>query len=235
MRYEIISKDVALSGSILGDIIKLDGVFDYTIKSNLTDECFKVRATPNDLHHKFVMILAQYLVDAELIKGNIGVDYVCSNEEGDTFNIKDTDVSQWHDIINGCVPLKDEEKVCDEFIAHHTGENNMKNVYVGTAFTFNMVEDLTNINVDANPISWEEFDAVLFAMNKQHSEFIECMNGMGHESTAQMVHSHSYRRSLSLKSGDVLYIPQYRGPRLPEGATQLPKGAILVPIKVTIR
>ena len=109
------------------------------------------------------------------------------------------------------------------------------NVYVGTAFTFNMVEDLTNINVEANPISWEEMDACLFAMKKQHSEFVEVINGMGHESTSQMLGEHSYRRSLSLKKGDILYIPQYRGPRLPEGETKLPKGALLVPIRVEIK
>ena len=108
-------------------------------------------------------------------------------------------------------------------------------VYVGTAFTFNMVEDLTNINVEANPVSWEEMDACLFAMRKQHSEFVEVTNGMGHESTAVMLGEHAYRRSLSLKKGDILYIPQYRGPRLPEGETTLPKNAILVPIRVEIK
>lgn len=108
-------------------------------------------------------------------------------------------------------------------------------VFVGTAFTFNMVEDLSTINVEANPITWEEMDAVLFAMKKQHSEFVETINGMGHESTSQMLGEHSYRRSLSLKKGDILYIPQYRGPRLPEGETKLPEGALLVPIKVIIK
>ena len=108
-------------------------------------------------------------------------------------------------------------------------------VYIGTAFTFNMVEDLNHINVEANPVSWQEMDAALFSMNKQHSEFVEVTNGMGHESTARMLGEHSYRRSLSLKKGDILYIPQYRGPRLPEGETNLPKGAILVPIKVIIK
>ena len=126
MIYEIISKDTALSGSILGDNIVLDDVFDYTIKCNLTDEIFEVRATPDEMHYKFVMQLSQYLVDAEMVTGNIGVDYECTNEEGDTCSIINDDVCQWHDIINYCVPLVDREKVCDEFIAHHT--NNGDNI-----------------------------------------------------------------------------------------------------------
>ena len=42
------------------------------------------------------------------------------------------------------------------------------------------------------------------------------------------------RTTVSLKKGDVATIGQYRGPRLPEGATILPEGASIVWLRVTV-
>lgn len=42
------------------------------------------------------------------------------------------------------------------------------------------------------------------------------------------------RASVSLRAGDVAVLGQYRGPRLPEGATTLPAGATIQWLRVTI-
>ena len=45
--------------------------------------------------------------------------------------------------------------------------------------------------------------------------------------------SPTYRTSVTLAAGDVAYVAQFIGPRLPEGATALPEGATIVWYKVT--
>lgn len=42
------------------------------------------------------------------------------------------------------------------------------------------------------------------------------------------------RATVSLKPGDEAVIGQYRGPRLPEGATALPEGASIQWVRVTV-
>lgn len=56
---------------------------------------------------------------------------------------------------------------------------------------------------------------------------------VGHETTAQLFSNilgekvEANRTSVKLEFGDVLYVGQYTGPRLQEGATELPEGAII--------
>ncbi len=96
--------------------------------------------------------------------------------------------------------------------------------YVGNVFTFGFLSN-KNVDIKSRVISWKEFDEVLA------SEFI---NFMGHEDVAHMVGLEQNRISISVKSGDIVYLAQYDGPRLPEGATVLPEGATLVPLKVEV-
>jgi hypothetical protein len=42
------------------------------------------------------------------------------------------------------------------------------------------------------------------------------------------------RANVSLSKGDIAVIGQYRGPRLPEGATTLPEGATIQWLRVTV-
>ena len=64
-------------------------------------------------------------------------------------------------------------------------------------------------------------------------------SAVGHESTAKVVSSmlgfevKPNRVSIKLTESDVLYVAQYTGPRLPEGATTLPEGASLEFFEVT--
>jgi hypothetical protein len=43
------------------------------------------------------------------------------------------------------------------------------------------------------------------------------------------------RATVQLTAGDVLFVAQYSGPRLPEGATSLPDGAKIEFLRVTLR
>lgn len=66
-------------------------------------------------------------------------------------------------------------------------------------------------------------------------------SAIGHQDTAKVVSDilgfevKPNRVSIKLSENDVLYVAQYTGPRLPEGATTLPEGAILEFFEVTFR
>ena len=66
-------------------------------------------------------------------------------------------------------------------------------------------------------------------------------SAIGHQDTAKVVSSilgfevKLNRVSIKLTENDVLYVAQYTGPRLPEGATTLPEGANLEFFEVTFR
>lgn len=66
-------------------------------------------------------------------------------------------------------------------------------------------------------------------------------SAIGHQDTAKVVSSmlgfevKPNRVSIKMSESDVLYVAQYTGPRLPEGATTLPEGASLEFFEVTFR
>lgn len=68
----------------------------------------------------------------------------------------------------------------------------------------------------------------------------DAMSVIGHPDTANVVSGilgfevKCNRISVHLEKGDILYVAQYTGPRLPEGATTLPEGAKLSFWKVAI-
>lgn len=97
-------------------------------------------------------------------------------------------------------------------------------IYIGNVFTFGFLAN-KNVDIKSRQITWKEFDQAL------QGEFV---NYMGHEDVARMVGLEQNRISISVKSGDVIYLAQYDGPRLEEGATVLPQGATLVPLKVEV-
>lgn len=69
----------------------------------------------------------------------------------------------------------------------------------------------------------------------------EAVSCIGHPDTAAVVSDilgrevECNRTSISLGDGDVLYVAQLTGGRLPEGATRLPEGFSLVFRRVTVR
>jgi len=101
-------------------------------------------------------------------------------------------------------------------------------VVVLNAFSINMLVKASH-EVMFTPVTIEEAKALLV------SGFSSCV---GHPDTARVFSSllgaevAMNRTSYSFKSEDVLLVGQYTGPRLPEGASQLPEGATITWWKV---
>ena len=100
------------------------------------------------------------------------------------------------------------------------------NVFLGNAFSLQMVAPYAIISImECSPSSIPK-------------EAVSCI---GHPDTAAVVSNILGREipcnriNISLKDGDVLYVAQLTGGRLPEGATQLPEGFSLTFRKVVIR
>ena len=97
-------------------------------------------------------------------------------------------------------------------------------VYIGNAFSMNMVKrsllQAVRLQPIGDPDSWPD-EWVLGA----HSV-------VGHADTARLLGVECNRQSVLLNREDVLIVAQYIGPRLPEGATELPEGARIEWVRV---
>lgn len=60
------------------------------------------------------------------------------------------------------------------------------------------------------------------------------VSAIGHQDTANVLGVEMNRVNVTLSKGDVAYIAQLQGGRLPEGSTTLPEGFTFKYIKVTI-
>jgi Domain of unknown function (DUF1874) len=69
----------------------------------------------------------------------------------------------------------------------------------------------------------------------------KCKSVVGHESTAELLSKDLdmkidfNRETVTLAPGDLIFVGQYKGPRLAEGATELPEGASIKWLAVDIR
>lgn len=93
--------------------------------------------------------------------------------------------------------------------------------YLGNAFSLQMLQE-TPATLKVQEVSKEE----VFGSN-----FVSVV---GHQDTANILGVKMNRVSVTLKKGDVLYVAQLMGGRLPEGATQLPEGFEFKYLKVEI-
>jgi len=104
-------------------------------------------------------------------------------------------------------------------------------VYICNAFSLSMLDrqnQLTNPR-KIIPFELEEVKAIL----SMHD--VETVAAVGHLNTAQIiaemlglpVEKVYDRKTIKLEGEDVCIIAQYVGPRLPEGATELPEGATI--------
>nr|DAF63628.1 MAG TPA: DNA binding protein [Podoviridae sp. ctz6O13] len=95
--------------------------------------------------------------------------------------------------------------------------------YISNAFSFQMLDTSTGVNLQIVPVSEQEFESV-----KPVAESV-----VGHPDTAAVLGVSFNRANLQLKAGDELYVAQLVGGRLPEGSTTLPKGFSFKYLKVT--
>ena len=121
-------------------------------------------------------------------------------------------------------------------------------IYVGNAFSLQMVQDGQLTRTDGATAEGVMFDIC-------NNDIENCRFCIGHADTARMAaqslndaaeaagdfdyvplsEEHLFqRRNISLVPGDVLYVMQVMGGRLPEGCTELPEGIQLVWRKVTV-
>lgn len=101
--------------------------------------------------------------------------------------------------------------------------------FLGNAFSLNMVTvGAGGLRVDIQPARAEDIPA-------------DAKSIIGHEDMAAILSGilkrsvEVNRESLTLADDDVLFVAQYRGPRLPAGATQLPEDARLEFYRVILR
>lgn len=98
--------------------------------------------------------------------------------------------------------------------------------YISNAFSLNMLSDPT-CYIKTRRIGSSEIPA-------------DVVSVIGHADTASVVSSilgrniPANRINVVLNEDDVLYVAQYKGPRLPEGATALPEGASLEFLEVKV-
>lgn len=104
-----------------------------------------------------------------------------------------------------------------------------KKTYLGNAFSLQMLDVTVANTVNIVPASIGEIAG---------SDF---MSVIGYADTAAVVSNilkrdvPTNRISVRLEKGDILYVAQVTGGRLPEGATTLPEGFSLTFLKVTIK
>lgn len=101
----------------------------------------------------------------------------------------------------------------------------MAKIYLSNAFSLNMVPTDGMINISVQPIERNQIPSNVESV-------------VGHPDTARVISNElgfevkPNRVTLKLDDEDVLYVAQYIGPRLPEGATKLPDGAVIKYLKV---
>ena len=106
--------------------------------------------------------------------------------------------------------------------------------YVSNAFSLNMIASSCNVSVS---VYGSNIDAAKFYMDRPDAP----VSIVGHEDTARIFSSligeeiAFNRANVTLAPGDEVLVGQYRGPRLPEGASKLPEGASIEWIVIAIR
>lgn len=121
----------------------------------------------------------------------------------------------------------------------------MNKIFLSSTFTLNMLEEL-NCDFESEICSWIDIESIVNILNHHGDgktaiiDDFKFVNGFGHQATSDLVRNlqgidiKTNRISLSVPKDSIIYVIQYRGERLAEGATELPDGAKLVPVKVYV-
>ena len=121
----------------------------------------------------------------------------------------------------------------------------MKKIVVGNAFSINMIEKSSNVFFMRVPTGFVAHS--LWTLFNNSADMAEFVPAIGHADTARIAENLLNkelsgwtvpplfnRTSITLNEGDILFVAQFRGQRLPEGATELPEGATIEWWQVTI-
>lgn len=99
--------------------------------------------------------------------------------------------------------------------------------YIINSYSLNMLADPDTLFGIQRPITKEDIPK-------------DVISAIGHADTAKVISNElgfevpANRISVSLKNNETAYIAQYVGPRLPEGATELPEGACIKYYKLEV-
>ena len=96
--------------------------------------------------------------------------------------------------------------------------------YVGNGFSFQMVKDIYG-TLKSCELSEKDFC----------SQTEDAISIIGHPDLANIIGKDYNRQSICLQKGDILYVVQITGGRLPEGATKIPPNCKLKYIEIKYR
>lgn len=99
--------------------------------------------------------------------------------------------------------------------------------FLGNAFSLPMVSAPAEIAVE--PVTASDVAAASWQSVIGHADTAAVVSGLLGRPAA------FNRTNVRLQKGDVLYVAQVTGGRLPEGATTLPEGVKIVFLKVTVK
>lgn len=104
----------------------------------------------------------------------------------------------------------------------------MAKIYLGNSFSLNM-------------LAYDEFTLIRARKVNPDEVPADAVSVIGHADTARVVSGilgreiPANRVNVALEDDDILYVAQYKGPRLEEGATKLPEGATLEFVEITLQ
>ena len=101
--------------------------------------------------------------------------------------------------------------------------------YLGNAFSLQMLDTSTSATLQVTPVDVAEVANADFVSVVGHLDTANVLSDMLGKDVA------FNRTSLQLREGDVLYVAQVTGGRLPEGATTLPDGFALAFLRVELQ
>jgi hypothetical protein len=101
-------------------------------------------------------------------------------------------------------------------------------MYITNAFSLNMLDLTDSLVIGLEPLTPAEVASMPLVSAIGHADTARVVGGLlGVELPVN-------RATISLRQGDVIVVAQYRGPRLPEGATVLPDGAVIEFVEVKV-
>ena len=101
-------------------------------------------------------------------------------------------------------------------------------VFLGNAFSLQMLDLQKQVQVIVTPVSSNEVSNADFESVVGHADTAAVLTDMLRRPVA------CNRTNVQLQAGDVLFVAQVTGGRLPEGATQLPEGFSLTFLRVEL-
>ena len=107
--------------------------------------------------------------------------------------------------------------------------NKNTHLYLGNAFSLQMLDLSSNHSIDIVPVDVDTVATADFESVVGHPDTANVLTGMLGRPVA------FNRTSVHLDAGDILYVAQIVGGRLPEGSTTLPEGFKMTFVRVTLQ